>query len=75
MAKKDLSAFLNKAKETSTVKTPKQKVVPVKDKKRDNETQFSLWVDNDLLKKYKQKALDENTNVKELIVKLMANNL
>lgn len=47
--------------------TPMQKVVPVKVRKRDNETTYSMWLDKELLKKLKIKAVDEEDNVKNII--------
>lgn len=71
MGKEDLSKFIDKAQTTSKVETPKQKVVPIKSNKRDQEQKFTLWIDKELLKKYKLLALEKETNVKELIVDAM----
>lgn len=46
---------------------PKQVIKPIKEKRRDSEQQFAFWIDKDLLKQLKLKAIEENTNVKELI--------
>jgi len=46
---------------------PKQKVVPVKENKRDREQSYTLWLDKELMKKLKIRAVEEGSNVKVLI--------
>lgn len=64
MAKQDLSALIGKAKETQ-MKTPVQKVVPVKEKKE--EIIFSLYIPADKLKKLKIMSAERNISLKNLI--------
>lgn len=64
MAKKqDFSDLLKKAQSTE-IKTPIQKIVPVIDKK---ETLFSLYIPDDKLHELKLKALNEKVSIKSLI--------
>ncbi|WP_343643388.1 hypothetical protein [Chryseobacterium sp.] len=64
MAKQDFSALIGKAKETQ-VKTPIQKVVPIKQKK--NETLFSLHIPAEKLKALKMISVEQNISLKNLI--------
>lgn len=64
MAKQDLSALIGKAKETQ-MKTPVQKVVPVKEKKE--EIIFSLYIPADKLKKLRIMSAEQNISLKNLI--------
>lgn len=57
----------DKLKDLKSTDTPKQKVVPIKPKKRDSEQSYTLWLDKDLIKKLKIKAVEEESNVKLLI--------
>lgn len=61
--KEDFSALLKKAQSTE-IKTPIQKVVPVTKKK---ETLFSLYIPDDKLHQLKLKALTEKVSLKSLI--------
>lgn len=61
--KEDFSALLKKAQSTE-IKTPIQKVVPIIEKK---ETLFSLHIPDDKLHKLKLKALNDKVSVKSLI--------
>lgn len=64
MAKQDFSALIGKAKETQ-VKTPIQKVVPIKQKK--NEILFSLHIPAEKLKALKMISAEQNISLKNLI--------
>lgn len=64
MAKQDFSALIGKAKETQ-VKTPVQKVVPIKQKK--NEILFSLHIPAEKLKALKMISAEQNISLKDLI--------
>lgn len=64
MAKQDFSALIGKAKETQ-VKTPVQKVVPIKQKK--NEILFSLHIPAEKLKALKMISVEQNISLKDLI--------
>lgn len=64
MAKQDFTALIGKAKETQ-IKTPAQKVVPVKEKK--NEVLFSLHIPADKLKALKLLSAEQNISLKSLI--------
>lgn len=57
----------DKLKQVKPNNVPKQKVVPIKTNKRDSEQTYTLWLDKDLLKTLKLKAVEQNTNVKLLI--------
>jgi len=61
-----IGAF-DKLKQIQQKEIPKQKIIPVKERKRDNESSYMLWLDKDLLKKLKLKAVEGNTNVKSII--------
>lgn len=62
-----MAGAFDKLKEVTPKETPKQKIVPIKERKRDSETSYTLWLDKELLKLLKIKAVEENTNVKILI--------
>ena len=57
--------LLSKAKSSNSNKTI-QKVMPVK-KEESKEVQFSFYIEKDLLKKLKLKALNNDTSIKQLI--------
>lgn len=57
----------DKLKQVKPNDVPKQKVVPVKTNKRDSEQTYTLWLDKELIKALKLKAVEEDTNVKLLI--------
>lgn len=57
----------DKLKQVKPNDVPKQKVVPIKTNKRDNEQTYTLWLDKELIKTLKLKAVEQNTNVKLLI--------
>lgn len=61
-----MGAF-DKLKEVTPKVTPKQKIVPIKERKRDSESSYTLWLDKDLLKALKLKAVEENGNVKSIV--------
>ena len=65
MAKEDFSILIGKAKETQ-VKAPVQKIVPVKEKKK-QETLFSLYIPADIMKKLKIMSAEKTISLKELI--------
>lgn len=56
-----------KLKQVKPNEVPKQKVVPVKRKKRDSEQSYTLWLDKELLKQLKMMAIEQDTNVKNLV--------
>lgn len=62
-----MSGAFDKLKQVIPKETPKQKIVPVKVRKRDNESSYTLWLDKDLLKALKLKAIEDNDNVKNLV--------
>lgn len=57
----------DKLKQVKPNEVPKQKVVPIKRKKRDSEQSYTLWLDKELLKQLKMKAIEQDTNVKNLV--------
>ncbi|SIT96838.1 hypothetical protein SAMN05660493_01533 [Epilithonimonas bovis DSM 19482] len=64
MAKQDLSALIGKAKETK-INTPIQKVIPIKEKK--SEKIFSLYIEQEKLKRLKMLSVEQNKSLKDLI--------
>tara|TARA_R110000850_G_C9991609_1_gene467100 strand:- start:7379 stop:7597 length:219 start_codon:yes stop_codon:yes gene_type:complete len=64
-----MKGAFDKLKQVSSQETPKQKIVPVKKSKRDSESSYTLWLDKDLLKALKLKAIEEGDNVKNLMEK------
>lgn len=69
----EIQNLIEKAKSSST-NASVQKVVPVKSKMV-NETQFSFYLDKELLKKIKLLALNENESVKSIINQALENYL
>lgn len=65
MAKENISDMISKVMSSSQPKTI-QKVIPIKNKD-DEEVQFSFYLTKQLLKKIKQRALDENQTIKHII--------
>lgn len=65
-----MGAF-DKMKEVPQVSVPKQQIVPVKEKKRDNETTFTFWLDKSLFKALKQKAFETDDNMKSVLEKAL----
>ncbi|CAA7197444.1 hypothetical protein [Chryseobacterium potabilaquae] len=63
----------DKLKQISIKETPKQKIVPIKERKRDNESSYTLWLNKELLKSLKLKAVEENDNVKNIVEKAIRN--
>jgi hypothetical protein len=61
-----MGAF-DKLKQIEPSTAPMQKVVPVKENKRDSESSYTMWLDKELLKKLKLKAVEEDDNVKNII--------
>ena len=64
MKKQDFSALIDKAKETQ-IKSPIQKIIPIKEKKA--ETIFSLYIPTEKLKSLKIMSAENNVSLKELI--------
>lgn len=64
-----MKGAFDKLKQVSSQETPKQKILPVKKSKRDSESSYTLWLDKDLLKALKLKAIEEEDNVKNLVEK------
>lgn len=65
----------DKLKQVAPKETPKQKITPVKERKRDNESSYTLWLDKELLKRLKIKAVEHDTNVKILVEKAIKDSL
>ena len=61
----------DKLKNIQKSNTPKQKIVQVKESKRDNEKSYMLWLNKELLKDLKKKAIEEDSNMKEIIEKAL----
>lgn len=57
----------DKLKQIVPKEVPQQKIVPIKERKRESESSYTLWLEKDLLKSLKLKAVQENTNVKILV--------
>lgn len=64
-----MKGAFDKLKQVPSQETPKQKIVPIKKNKRDSESSYTLWLDKDLLKALKLKAIEEEDNVKNLVEK------
>jgi len=64
MEKQNINELINKAK-SSSQKTTVQKIVPVITKEIE-EIQFSFYIEKELLKKLKLKAIQEDTSMKQL---------
>lgn len=71
MEKQNFNDLINKAKANNQVKTI-QKVVPVPIKQTE-EVQFSFYIEKELLKKLKLKALENETSIKNLINEAITN--
>lgn len=56
-----------KLKEVTPKESPTQKIVPIKKNKRDSESSYTLWLNKDLLKALKLKAVEEDDNVKNIV--------
>jgi len=65
MEKQNINELINKAKSSNQNKTI-QKIVPVTTKEFD-EVQFSFYIEKELLKKLKLKAVQEETSLKQLV--------
>jgi tRNA G26 N,N-dimethylase Trm1 len=65
MEKQNINELINKAKSSNQQKTI-QKIIPIAIKEID-EVQFSFYIEKDLLKKLKLKALQEDTTMKQLV--------
>ena len=65
MEKQNMNDLINKAKSGGQQKTI-QKIVPILTKEIE-EVQFSFYLEKELLKKLKLKALQEDTSMKQLV--------
>jgi len=65
MDKENFQGLINQAKSSNKTK-PLQKVVPIKVKENE-EVQFSFYIEKQLLKKTKLKALENDVSIKSLI--------
>jgi predicted HicB family RNase H-like nuclease len=65
MDKQNLNELINKAKSSNQQKTI-QKIVPIITKEIE-EIQFSFYLEKELLKNLKLKALQEETSMKQLV--------
>ena len=65
MEKQNINDLINKAKSSNQQKAI-QKIVPVIAKEIE-EVQFSFYIEKELLKKIKLKALKEDTSMKQLV--------
>ena len=65
MVKQNFSLLIVKAKETQ-IKAPVQKIVPIKEKKRE-EALFSLYIPVDVMKKLKIMSAEKTISLKDLI--------
>ncbi|SJN50525.1 hypothetical protein [Sphingobacterium sp. JB170] len=66
-----MSGAFDKLKQVTPKETPKQKIVPVKEKKRDSEKSYTLWLDKELLKDLKLKAIETDDNMKSIVEKAL----
>jgi predicted HicB family RNase H-like nuclease len=65
MENQNINELINKAKSSNQQKTI-QKIVPIITKEIE-EVQFSFYIDKELLKKLKMKALQNDTSMKQLV--------
>ena len=65
MEKQNINDLINKAKSSNQQKTI-QKIVPIVTKEIE-EVQFSFYLEKELLKKLKLKALQEDTSMKQIL--------
>ena len=65
MEKQNMNELINKAKSSNQNKTI-QKIVPIATKEIE-EIQFSFYMEKELLKKLKLKAIQEDTSMKQLV--------
>ncbi len=73
MEKQNINDLISRAKANNQTKTI-QKVIPVKENKRE-EIQFSFYIDKVLLKKLKQRALNNDESIKNTITTAIENYL
>lgn len=73
MEKQNINELINKAKSSNQNKTI-QKIVPVTTKELD-EVQFSFYMEKELLKKLKLKAIQKETSMKQLVNNAIKNYL
>jgi len=72
MEKPDINSLIVRAKASVNQNTI-QKVVPVKEKS--TEVQFSFYIEKELLKKLKLKALENDCSNKQIIIDLLTDYL
>lgn len=65
MEKQNINDLINKAK-SSNLQKAIQKIVPIITKEIE-EVQFSFYIEKELLKKLKLKALQEDTSMKQIV--------
>ena len=73
MEKQNINELINKAKSSNQNKTI-QKIVPIATKEIE-EIQFSFYMEKELLKKLKLKAIQEDTSMKQLVNNAIKNSL
>ena len=73
MEKQNINELINKAKLSNQNKTI-QKIVPIVLKETE-EVQFSFYIEKELLKKIKLKALEKETSIKQIINEAISNSL
>ncbi|AUC84916.1 hypothetical protein CW731_06245 [Polaribacter sp. ALD11] len=73
MEKQNFNELINKAKSNNQKKTI-QKIVPVTVKETE-EVQFSFYIEKELLKKIKMRALNNESSIKTIIINALKNHL
>lgn len=73
MEKQNFNELINKAKSNNQKKTI-QKIVPVTVKENE-EVQFSFYIEKELLKKIKMRALNNESSIKTIIINALKNHL
>ena len=73
MEKQNINELINQAKSSNQNKTI-QKIVPVITKETE-EVQFSFYIEKELLKKLKLKAIQEDTSMKQLVNNAIKNSI
>jgi len=56
----------SKLRDTAPVEAPVQKIVPARKNKRATEKVYTLWIDRDLLRKLKFRAVELDSSIKDI---------
>lgn len=62
-----MSSAFDKLKQIEHKPVPLQTTEPIKARKREQETSYTVWLDKKLMKALKLKALEQEVSVKEIL--------